>query len=340
MRKNKARFIYMVLVGVLITFILDLLVKNQMPHDHARIFDFLITIIITMLAWEGNMRIDTWLNRRFPWEKNPKKRILVQLPVTVVYSATAIYVPMRLFDLFVCELPGGSRAMFVLVCLVVGVIISLTILSIEVSTQFFSKWKQSLLEVEKYKTESLAAQLQNLKDQVNPHFMFNNLSVLSSLVYKDQDKAVDFINQLSKVYRYVLDSRNSELVSLEEEMTFIKSYTYLLQIRFDRNLQFVMEVPEEAMQKMLPPMALQNLVENTIKHNEVSSESPLHVEIKVSGNKLQVRNNLQLRSNVEPGSKTGIQNIRQRYSYFTEETVEVEHSADYFTVRIPLLKAK
>ncbi len=227
-----------------------------------------------------------------------------------------------------------------MVCLVLGIIISFTILSIELSTQFFSKWKLSLLEVEKYKAESLQAQLQNLKDQVNPHFMFNNLSVLSSLVYKDQDKAVDFINQLSKVYRYVLDSRNSELVTLGEEMTFIKSYTYLLQIRFDRNLDFKMDIPESCLQFLLPPMALQTLIENTIKHNEVSTEAPLHVSIRFEQGKLVVKNNLQLRSNVEPGSKTGIQNIRQRYSYFTEETVDVETSESMFTVRIPLLRAK
>lgn len=330
----------MVIVGVLITFILDLIVKNQLPHDHHRIYDFLITILITILAWEGNIRIDSWLNKRFPWEASPKKRILVQLPVTVLFSATAIYVPMRLFDLFVCELPGGSRAMFVVVCLVLGIIISFTILSIEISTQFFGNWKSSLLEVEKYKAESLQAQLQNLKDQVNPHFMFNNLSVLSSLVYKDQDKAVDFINQLSKVYRYVLDSRNMELVSLEEELGFIRSYTFLLRIRFDKNLDFRIDTKEEDRKLLLPPMALQILVENTIRHNEVSSGAPLKVEVYIENNKLVVRNNLQLRSNIEPGCKTGIKNIEQRYKFFTDQTVEVDSSKGFFTVKIPLLKAK
>ncbi|MBL7933102.1 MAG: sensor histidine kinase [Bacteroidia bacterium] len=340
MREKKSRFIYMVLAGVLITFILDLLVKNELPHDHPRIYDFLITIFITILAWEGNIRIDNWLNNRFPWEASAKKRILLQLPVTVLFSAMAIYLPMRAFDLFVCELPGGKRAMFVVVCLVVGIIISFTILSIEVSTQFFGKWKKSLLEVEKYKAESLAAQLQNLKDQVNPHFMFNNLSVLSSLVYKDQDKAVDFINQLSKVYRYVLDSRNMELVSLEEELTFIKSYTFLLQIRFDKNVEFKIEVGEVDRRLLLPPMALQILVENTIKHNEVSQESPLKVNVFVEQHKLVVKNNLQPRSNVEPGSKTGIKNIEERYRFFTDELVEVDSSNGFFTVKIPLLKTK
>lgn len=340
MREKKIRFIYMVIVGVLITFILDLLVKKELPHDHPRIYDFLITIFITILAWEGNIRIDNWLNSKFPWEASAKKRILLQLPITVVFSVTAIYLPMRAFDLLVCELPGGTREMFVFVCLVLGIIISFTILSIEVSTQFFGKWKKSLLEVEKYKAESLAAQLQNLKDQVNPHFMFNNLSVLSSLVYKDQDKAVDFINQLSKVYRYVLDSRNMELVSLEEEMTFIRSYTFLLQIRFDKNVDFRIEVGDAERKMLLPPMALQILIENTIKHNEVSSESPLKVDVNIEHGKLVVRNNLQLRSNIEPGCKTGIKNIQGRYKFFTDDVVEVDSSNGFFTVKIPLLKAK
>jgi LytS/YehU family sensor histidine kinase len=223
---------------------------------------------------------------------------------------------------------------------VLGVLISISILSIEISSQFFSHWKKSLVEVEKYKTESLHAQLQNLKNQINPHFLFNNMSVLSSLVYKDQDKAVDFINQLSKVYRYLLDNRNSELVTLDQELVFIRSYTYLLQIRFDTNIHFEFDIEDSKRNLMLPPMALQILIENAIKHNEVSSEQPLTIAIIVTDHFLQVRNNLQLRVNKETSCKTGLQNIKDRYQYFTDTPVEVIQNTNAFIVKIPLLKAQ
>ena len=194
---------------------------------------------------------------------------------------------------------------------------SILLLSIEISTQFFRHWKNSLVEIEKYRAESLQAQLQNLKNQINPHFLFTNMSVLSSLVYKDQDKAVEFINQLSKVYRYLLDNQNNELVTVEEELIFIRSYIFLLHIRFDQNLIIKTEVKKEDRAWLIPPMALQILIENAIKHNEASSEHPLAISIISEDEKLVVGNNLQLRPQHEPGSKTGLENIRARYKFFT-----------------------
>jgi LytS/YehU family sensor histidine kinase len=211
-------------------------------------------------------------------------------------------------------------------------------MSAEIGIQFFKKWKRSLLEIEEYKAQSLQAQLQNLKNQVNPHFLFNNLSVLSSLVYKDQDKAADFIQQLSKVYRYLLDNNNNELVTLEDEMKFIESYNYLLQIRFDKNLIVDTHIQKDELQKMLPPISLQLLMENAIKHNEVSSEWPLKIDIFTQDDVLVVKNNLQTRTNQEPTSKTGLKNIQQRYAHFTKREVEVIISESEFTVKLPLIK--
>ena len=247
---------------------------------------------------------------------------------------------MLAFDKYVCALPAGTQDQFMIVALIIGILVSIILISIEIGAQFFNKWKSSLIEVEKYKAESLQAQLQNLKDQINPHFMFNNLSVLSSLVYKDQDKAVDFINQLSKVYRYLLDSRNLELVSLKDELTFINSYTYLLQIRFDKNLVFKMEIPGDKENLMLPPMAMQMLIENATKHNEISEEFPLSIHVQLVNDKLEVSNQLRLRSSPEPSSKMGLKNIKERYKFFTEEIVEIMETKEVFTVRIPLLKTK
>ena len=328
----------MILVGICISIMLDAIVQNQKEHN--RFFDFLASIIITMFVWEGNLFIDAYMDKKRPWQKGPGKRILVHLPLSLIFSTGIIYLSMLAFNKYVCEFPEDARHRFILIAVIIGILVSIILLSLEIGSQFFTNWKKSLLEVEKYKTESLQAQLQNLKDQINPHFMFNNLSVLSSLVYKDQDKAVDFINQLGKVYRYVLDSRNSELVTLKEELTFTTSYIYLLQIRFDKNLIFKIEIPEEKENLLLPPMALQMLIENAIKHNEISAEFPLTIQIKITNNKIEVSNNLQLRSSPEVSCKTGIKNIKERYTFFSSEHVEIEETKNSFTVRLPLLKTK
>lgn len=339
MHKNNSRFIYMILVGIVISFLLDFIIK-PVKVDHNPFFDFLTSILITIAVWEGNLRIDHWMNIKFPWVSKPGKRIIVHLPIIIVYSAVIIYISMLGFNKYVCALPENTKNAFMITSVIIGVMVSLIILPIEIGRQFFGHWKASLIEIEKYKTESLQAQLQNLKNQINPHFLFNNMSVLSSLVYKDQDKAVDFINQLSKVYRYLLDNKDSELVILEEELTFINSYTYLLQIRFDTNIKFEIDIEKNKLQQFLPPMALQILVENAIKHNEISEASPLIVHIKTIDDTLEVSNNLQLRIQSELSSKTGLKNINERYKYFTNKTVDVLENDQSFIVRIPLLHTK
>lgn len=329
----------MVVVGIIISKLLDTIMVG-VHQEHNRFFDFCISIAITILVWEGNLRIDSLMNEKFPWEKSPGKRILVHLPISVIFSAFVIHMSMLAFNKFVCPMPESTKNAFMITAIVLGVLISIIILSVEIGTQFFGNWKRSLVEIEKYKSENLQAQLQNLKNQLNPHFLFNNLSVLSSLVYIDQDKAVDFINQLSKVYRYLLDNRDNELVALETELTFIQSYTYLIKIRFDKNIIFNIDVSKDKTHLMLPPLSLQMLIENAIKHNEISNELPLTVQIKVADDMLEITNNLQLRNSTEISSKTGLQNIKDRYKFFTEQNVEVISTDKLFTVKIPLLRSK
>ncbi len=329
----------MILAGIVISLLLHSVMPNP-DINHNRLYDFLTSIIITIIVWEGNLRIDHVMNQKFPWVKNPGKRLLTHTSLGLVFSVLAIYFPMVFFDTYVCRIPDDKREGLMVGCLLIGLLVTVIILSIEISTQFFRQWKQSLVDVEKYKTESVQAQLQNLKNQVNPHFLFNNLSVLSSLVYTDPDKSVDFINQLSKVYRYLLDNKSSELVTLATELEFIKSYTYLLQIRFDKNIQFDFTIEDDCLRLLIPPMSLQMLIENTIKHNEVSSELPLAVSIVAKNNELIVANNIQLRTNPEPGSKTGLQNIKDRYKFYSEKEVEIIMDKENFIVKLPLLNTK
>jgi len=298
---------------------------------------FIESIFITIFIWEGNLRLDDFLEKRYPWSSRPAFRILVQLPVSTIYSASLMFVTMLLFNAFVCEIPFNERGLFLSISITIGLLVSLILMAVETGLFFFREWKESLVQVEKYKSESAQANLENLKNQVNPHFLFNNLSVLSSLVYKDQEKAVDFINQLSKVYRYLLDNKSNELISLEEELKFISSYAYLLNIRYSPNLIIDMQISEENKKLLLPPLTIQLLLENAIKHNVISNEAPLNISLKSDGDNLIISNKINQRLSKEPSSKTGLKNIKVRYSYFTDREVMINDQNELFEVTIPLL---
>lgn len=188
--------------------------------------------------------------------------------------------------------------------------------------------------------ENIISQFESLKAQVNPHFLFNSLNVLSSLIFIDQKKASKFVRQLSKVYRYVLEQKDMDTISLEKELPFIESYIFLLKTRFDQNLKVSLKIPEEKQKLNVAPMVIQLLIENAIKHNIVSKTKPLTIEITEKEDRLSVVNNLQLKSSTEVSSKMGLNNIRKRYEYLSNKKIEIEETGEYFSVSIPLLSEK
>ena len=341
MLHKKNRFLFMILLGILITLAMNLLIPGR-TLGSIHYYDFLVSILITVVAWEGNLRIDHWLNKRYPWLTQPGRRIMIHLGLSVAYSAFVIYSGSMVFNCLSDSLPFTGKDFMKVTLIILGVLVlmSVILLTIEISSQFFRHWKNSLTEIEKYRAESLQAQLQNLKNQVSPHFLFNNLSVLSSLVYTDQDKSVEFISQMSKVYRYMLDNQDNELVTVEEELVFIRSYIFLMQIRFSPNLAVDIDVEREDLGRYIPPLALQILIENAIKHNEISGDFPLVITVSSEQDKLVVTNNLQLRKHHETLPGTGLKNIRSRYEFFTAAPVEIISDPISFVVKIPILTKK
>lgn len=332
-----SRYTYIIIVGIIISFLLHAVQLADSAKTGEK-YSFGMSIFLTFLIWEGNLWFDKQFAKKFSWTKAPFKRIVFQVITNLLYSAGLIYCAMQLYDKYVCVVPAPTQEKFLSISIIIGTLVSLLLLTIEFGAQFFEQWKLSLLEVERYKKESIEAQLEVLKGQINPHFLFNNLSVLSSLVYIDQDKAIEFINQFSKVYRYVLDFNNKELTELKDELEFINSYIYLIQIRFGTNINFKFNIAPQYLSYFLPPLALELLIENTIKHNEVSKENPLNVEIGTPlAGYLSVKNNLQLRKDVESATKLGLENIKKRYLHYTNMPVIVEKNEDYFTVQIPLI---
>ncbi len=191
---------------------------------------------------------------------------------------------------------------------------------------------------EKYQRERAQAQLETLKSQISPHFLFNSLNALSSLIYLDEDKAHRFVNELSGVFRYVLEHKDREVVALRTELAFLEAFYYLLTIRFRDNLKLHLEIPALYLDRTLPPLTLQLLVENAIKHNVVSRDEPLSIHLSVQEECLVVRNNLQLRQHRPASTGIGLRNIVRRYQYLTERPVAVVRTQTEFTARIPLLE--
>ncbi|HEX7584697.1 MAG TPA: histidine kinase, partial [Prolixibacteraceae bacterium] len=200
---------------------------------------------------------------------------------------------------------------------------------------FFKNWKEAAVQQEKLKREQLALQYETLKSQVNPHFLFNNLNSLTSLISTNPEKAIDFVKKLSEVYRYVLDQKDHELVDLDTELKFLESYVFLQKIRFGTNLDVQIEV--NPMNYKVIPLSVQMLVENAIKHNEISDKKPLQIRVFSSDDQyLTVENQLQKKTGSE-GTGSGIQNIRDRYEFFTDRKVILSFNSERFRISIPLI---
>ena len=205
---------------------------------------------------------------------------------------------------------------------------------------FFKNWKAAAIQQEELKRAHLALQYQSLKDQVRPHFLFNSLSSLATLINTDTEKATQFVHKLSDVYRYVLEQRENELVPLKDDLKFLEDYIFLQKIRFGDNLQVENKL-ELDLNRMVIPLSLQMLVENAIKHNEISAENPLVIGITSTGNgHVIVKNNLQRREVSEASLGTGLENLRKQITYFSNDPLLVLEEADVFIVRIPTVSSK
>jgi sensor histidine kinase YesM len=326
-------FLYKCLVSILIAILFKLIFFRLSDLIG---LDLIFISMATMVILEGNLRIDNSLNNKITWFKNPKKRFILQGLFFTFFTSLAIFLLM--FILHQIRFGDGRLVNRRMVELFFPTLVfSLAIITIHISIIFFRAWKSSLLEVEKYKTLNAEAQLQNLKSQINPHFLFNNLSVLTSLVQKDQEKAVDFINELSKVYRYVLENKDSELVTLDEELEFLEHYTYLLKIRFENSVSFNFQIEDEFRLSFLPPMCLQMLVENAIQHNEASQANRLYISICTKDDTLIVENKIQTRTESTVSSKTGLKNITSRFSHFTNKNILISNDGRIFKVTLPLI---
>jgi hypothetical protein len=199
------------------------------------------------------------------------------------------------------------------------------------------KLQENKVKEQKIIAGNASAQFESLKNQIDPHFLFNSLNVLSSLIEENPDNAQRFTTSLSKIYRYVLDQKDKELVPLQEELDFAKTYMKLLMMRFENSLTYSLPSLAVDAEAKVVPLSLQLLLENTIKHNIVSDKQPLHISIEVEGDYLLVSNNLQKKEVLQSGQGVGLKNIISRYAILTDKKVEIVTDAAYFKIKIPIL---
>jgi hypothetical protein len=297
---------------------------------------YLTTVIITSSIWIGNRQIMIYSRQKYPLFKDVRTRLIFQSGYMLVFTIVInnlLGTILNHFD-YGFKIPGidmliSSNA--------ASIFCTITVIAIYESIYFMNELKSSVEESENLKRESLSAQLNALRSQVNPHFLFNNLNTLCSLIPENPKHAVDFVQQLSKVYRHILEVKDEKSILLKDELDLLKAYTFLLKTRFDKNLDVTIDIPNEKLQKRIVPMSLQILMENAIKHNIVSADKPLHIDISTVNGSLIVSNNLQMKNQVNESTGIGLDNIRNRYKLISEEPVHVTTNNNNFTVAIPLI---
>jgi len=276
------------------------------------------------------------LDRKYPWLKNPVKRLTYQLVYTILYCSIIILITALLMKFNVMGKVSSEvvwqNSLFMIKIAFTFLILSMLITN---SIMFFVNWKKSVVLQEQLKREQLDLQYETLKSQVNPHFLFNSLNSVTSLIKKDPDKAILFVKKLSDVYRYVLEQKDNEIVTIESELKFLDSYIFLQKIRFGENLLINVDVADR--NKNIIPLSLQMLMENMIKHNVISKEFPLTIDIFTRDkNYLVMKNSLKKKPALSTGN-LGIENIRSRFEFFTDKPLLINESETHFTVEIPIL---
>ncbi|MEY4538855.1 MAG: hypothetical protein RLZZ306_612 [Bacteroidota bacterium] len=339
MFSHQYRYFFIVLLAaysLLNTLMVEVFVHY--PIDVSNLELFLIFLLLTFGIWEANRLWDSYLQT--------KKFKNIWTRIATIFAGSII------FTTLITSIVGLSGAYFIMPFNLVSILLPMKLLMLfafrinlflnvlNIIYWYINQLEKTQIEAEKFKKISTQAQLQAVRNQVNPHFLFNNLSVLTALIPLDTNASVEFVGQFSKVYRYVLKSHEKELMELDTELDFIDSYLYLLKKRFGESLKISVQVEEEIRQHYIVPMALQMLVENAVKHNIVSKNKPLQINIFTDDDHLLiVQNNLQRKEvNELESTQFGLTNISQRYEFLTHKPIIIQENEQYFTVKLPIIK--
>lgn len=327
--------IYIRWVGIFVLAIIAMLGDGDHMSGDPYWYQYLVAVCFTAVYWNGASFFIFRFRKLFPDIQLTGYRLLLTA-LTVGFWMVMGGIPVRLlFDLTTVEevftwqelvemLPFNFTA---------AIVISLGYEAF----YFFDRWKEQFRLNEQLKNQQMKTQYEVLQNQMSPHFLFNSLNTLASIIPDDAEAAVSFTEKLSEVYRYILTNKERELVTLKEELEFVDSYLFLLRMRFPSNLSYSVKIDKSHFDATIPPLTLQILVENAIKHNVVSKARPLHIDIYLeNGKTVIVRNNLQRKDAQGKSTKTGLENIRKRYDLLGKK-IDVIVGAESFMVAVPLI---
>ena len=299
----------------------------------------LLCLLYTYILGYGSTFISLKIGKKYSWLEQPNKKFFLHFVTLAVFSFIVSAIVFYVFAYMVFDDKNWLSWSEVLHQAKLPAFISVSIAAFFTGVEFLKNWKVEAVRAERLEKEKIATQYESLKNQVNPHFLFNSLNALSELVYENQELAVKYIRQLSEVYRYVLDSRHTEVATFNDELTFLESFIFLQKIRFGDNLRVNIEL-EKSNDNYILPLSMQILLENAIKHNVVSKENPLKIDIYREENYLITKNKINLKKNMNSGMGIGLENIKMRYKYLSENPMMISESEGYFCVKIPVLKEK
>lgn len=328
--------IIVVIIGDLISYFFNPSFEIFIQHIWAT---SLYCLIIGGTLWKGNQFVSYLINRRIDIYKEPMKSLAWNLSMMFLFTITNIVV----VNYFWWVVLYGRDTNYLMESgfsiLLIQLIVTIVITSIFYSISFFKAWREAAVNEERYKKESIHYQYKALKNQVNPHFLFNSLNSLTQLVYTDQKQAVKFIKQLSDVYRYVLEHKDNELVLLSEELEFANNYIFLQKIRHDKNLLVDVMVNQPSTSKVVP-MSIQILIENAIKHNEVSEENPLSIQITNDDEYVIVKNNLQRIKVIQNSDGIGLNALQRQYERLVSKPIVCIENEEEFIIKVPIIQTE
>jgi hypothetical protein len=344
MNKNKKRKAYFTTIMWMLFFIVTPPVVGYLFKGPKIFSSFSYYITYTSIGYAygiafglGNWSIGRY-TKKFDWAKNPKRTNLINFFIYIGYGIImSIMIPFTV-DRFLWGMSGIEVFYDVSAKAFITIVADLIIFYLYYSTFIANNWIKSIEKNEELKRENLLAKYEALKNQVNPHFLFNNLNTLSGMIEQKHEKTTDFIKKLSDIYRYVLEQNDKELVSIKDEIKFVDDYVFLTKMRFGEGLIFNSHLTKDQ-NLQVAPLGLQMLVENAIKHNIISDDMPLKIEMEIEDGFVIVRNNLQKKKTINSGKEPlGLENLIKRYAYLSDASVEVIESDSKFIVKLPIIE--
>jgi sensor histidine kinase YesM len=327
-------------ISMIFTVVFSILLGSDFSIQNVLI-TFSLSCLYSFGLGFGNGFLNQKLDKKWDWLEQTNLRVYYGILVTVLYTVPVVlginYIIFVVLQKMSLNQFFSERMIWIHLFYI---ILSLGVSTFMQARSFMVKWKQaSKTEVTQQKiiAGTANAKFETLKNQIDPHFLFNSLNVLSSLIEENPENAQRFTTSLSKIYRYVLEQKDKELVSVAEELSFAKTYMNLLKMRFENSLFY--ELPETLVnpEAKVVPLSLQLLLENTVKHNVVSEQKPLHIRIFIEGDYLAIQNDFQKKEVMQSRQGVGLQNIVDRYGIITNRNVLIEQNEKTFTVKIPIL---